>query len=293
MNKTKDKILITGVNGFTGAYLKNLAEDEYDIYGIDYKGKFNKKIKKIDLKDKKKLTNFILKIEPKFIIHLGGISQVNESNSNKLFLTNILGTKNLLESIQLMQIKPEKIIFSSTANLYNSKKIITERTKCTVSNNYALSKYICEKLIADLYTDLPIIITRPCNYTGAGQTEDFIIPKIISHFKKREKTIELGNIEVFRDYSDVRDIAQMYIALMRNGKAHDIYNLCSGSSHSIKEIILKLQTMTGHQISIKRNKRLMRKNDIKIIKANPKKINLIYSKNRTHIDETLAWMLKN
>lgn len=293
MLKIKDRILITGINGFTGSYLKDLAAEKYDVYGLDYKGKFNKKIKKINLLDKNKLSKFINEIKPAYIIHLGAISSILNSDINKLYSINILGTKNLLDSLLPIQKNIKKIIFSSTANIYNSKEKISEETICSIKNDYAFTKYCCERLITDLFSDLPIIIARPFNYTGVGQPQSYIIPKIINSFKKKKKVIELGNIDICRDYSDVRDVVQMYMNLLHKGKINNIYNLSSGISYSINEVISKLQKITGHKLIVKCNKKLIRKNDIKIMKTNPTKINSISKLKRIKFDETLTWMLKN
>ena len=80
---------------------------------------------------------------------------------------------------------------------------------------------------AQLYIDsLDICIARPFNYTGAGQSEKFVV-KIIQHFKEKESVIELGDISVRRDFSDVRDVVNAYKTLLLNKDAKGVYNICS------------------------------------------------------------------
>ena len=119
--------------------------------------------------------------------------------------------------------------------------------------------------IAQTYSsDLNITITRPFNYTGAGQQSKFIVPKIVEHFKQKSPTLKLGNIDIWRDFSDVRWIAEVYTCLLAtpaNGIRN--INLCSGRLIAIKEIITILQDVTGHEINIETDQGLMRQADIK------------------------------
>ena len=89
-----------------------------------------------------------------------------------------------------------------------------------------------EYLAKTYMTRLGIVITRPFNYTGVGQETRYPIPKIVSHFTARAPHIELGNTDVARDFSDVRDVARAYRLLAEARPIGEIFNLCSGGSHS-------------------------------------------------------------
>ncbi|WP_137984288.1 GDP-mannose 4,6-dehydratase, partial [Pseudomonas viridiflava] len=84
---------------------------------------------------------------------------------------------------------------------------------------------------------LPLVITRPFNYTGVGQAENFLLPKIVSHFTQRESTIELGNLDVWRDFSDVRAVTSAYRGLLEARPLGKTLNVCSGVTHSLREVI--------------------------------------------------------
>ena len=96
---------------------------------------------------------------------------------------------------------------------------------------------------------LPIVITRPFNYTGIGQAEHFLLPKIVAHFKRREKEIELGNLDVERDFSDVRFVVRI-IDNYWNPCQQEIFNVCSGHVISLAEILRIMATIAGYKINV-------------------------------------------
>jgi nucleoside-diphosphate-sugar epimerase len=100
-------------------------------------------------------------------------------------------------------------------------------------NDYAVSKLSMEHMAALWQPLLPITVVRPFNYTGAGQASDFLIPKIVEHFRGHQQTIRLGNVEVSRDFSDVRTVAWFYSQLALKAYPGEVFNLSSGSTHSI------------------------------------------------------------
>ena len=156
-------------------------------------------------------------------------------HNNKL-VNSVGGTYYLPSTIGL-----GSIVINHNNEYLKNKPIImsklNEKSPYMPMNDYAVSKVSME-LMANIWKDkLPITITRPFNYTGIGQSENFLIPKIISHFKKKKKSIELGNLEIYRDFSDVRDIAEIYAELMEINPVGETFNLCSGSCISIKQII--------------------------------------------------------
>jgi nucleoside-diphosphate-sugar epimerase len=97
---------------------------------------------------------------------------------------------------------------------------------------------------------IPISITRPFNYTGRGQTENFLIPKIVEAFKLKKQRLELGNLEVSRDFSDVRFIANAYLTLATQKSGFRILNICSGNLVSIREIVSVCTSLTGHRLEV-------------------------------------------
>jgi len=123
---------------------------------------------------------------------------------------------------------------------------------------------------------LPIVIARPFTYTGPGQKNQFVIPKIVEHFAKRLPYIELGNLNVEREFNDVRMICAAYLQLLYDGRNGEIYNLCSGQSHTLQSAIQLLTNLTGYFIEIRVNPAFVRKNEVHRMSGNPSKINSLF-----------------
>lgn len=107
--------------------------------------------------------------------------------------------------------------------------------------------------IARLYSNkLPIIVTRPFNYTGVGQTGDFIVRKIVRHFQEGAREIRLGELQLDRDFSDVEDVVEAYVRLTKISSGYAIVNLCSGNVVHLAEIVPMLVEITGQPIDLAR-----------------------------------------
>jgi nucleoside-diphosphate-sugar epimerase len=191
--------------------------------------------------------------------------------------------------------KVKHVLIASSANVYGNvtAEKISEDTPLNPVNDYAISKVAVEH-IAQLWMDrLPITITRPFNYTGVGQSEDFVMPKIVRHFKEKKDFIELGNMEVWREFNDVRVIANCYRKLIEHQPLYSAVNLCSGVTYSLKEIIEMLSLTSNHNINIKVNKDLIRKSEVKKLAGDPRKLELEIGKLKfLTFNDTLLWMLE-
>lgn len=272
------KVLITGIDGFTGIHLeKLLIEKGYDVFGTVLLNSHNKNLLKCDLTKFNEIVGVIEKVQPKFIFHLAGISFVGEQNKSLIYDVNVLGTENLLEAVLKCNLKPQKIIVASSATVYgNQNESVLDETMCpSPVNHYGYSKLSMEHLVTTYFSQLDIIITRPFNYTGPKQEEHFLIPKLIKHFKERKESIELGNINVAREFNHVSDISNLYYLLMKSKANQTIVNLCSGKAVYILDIIDYLNKLAGYSIVIKTNPEFVRNNEIEILKGSTEKLNTL------------------
>ena len=146
------------------------------------------------------------------VVHLAALAFVAEQDPALFYQVNVIGTRNLLEALCNQSTHSECTILASSANVYGNSEleIISESSPTRPANDYAVSKLTMEYLAKTYCDKLPITITLPFNYTGVGQSDRFLIPKIVKHFKKRAPVIELGNLDVAREFSDVRDVALIY-----------------------------------------------------------------------------------
>ncbi len=288
------KVLITGVDGFTGVYLEELLlSSGYDVYGLVYPTSRNKKHLSCNIADKDEVTATLNTIKPDYIIHLAGISFVQHSDVRQIYDINFFGTLNILKVLLDIGLKPKKIILASSANVYGNPSIgIIDETVCPAPvNHYAISKLAMEFKAKTYFDRLNILITRPFNYTGIGQGGQFLIPKIVKHFKERKQEIELGNLDVVRDFSDVRFVAAVYKKLMECNTSSEIVNICSGRGVSLKDILQKMSSIARHELRTKINPDFVRKNEVKsLIGSNIKLVSIIGELEPYPLEETLKWM---
>ncbi|MBA4756472.1 MAG: NAD-dependent epimerase/dehydratase family protein [Sphingobium sp.] len=294
------RILITGVDGFTGRHLTALlAEQGHEVIGISHsaitmpiKGLTSSHIG--DLTDAHALKDILATVRPDKVAHLAAIAFVSHGIVEDIYRTNIVGTRNLLEAISDVG-GVEAVLLASSANIYGNRVsgAINETVTPDPINDYAVSKLAME-FVARLYQDaLPIIIARPFNYTGVGQATNFVIPKIVDHVRRKANTIELGNLDVARDFSDVRDVVQAYSRLMADRVAiGQIFNICSGEAHSLRDVIAMIRDISGHDFEVTINPSFVRQNEVKMLWGDRSKIDKMTEQGPIHIlHDTLKWML--
>ena len=283
------KILVTGATGFTGVHFSRVAQLEgYTVVPLRSK-----------LTNTNDLTAEIQNIQPEVVVHLAGISFVGGANHASFYEVNTVGTINLLQAVSQLKVKPVKVLIASSANVYGNcvHSPINESQSTAPVNHYAASKLAMEHM-ALTYTDrLPIILCRLFNYTGTGQSQDFIIPKLVHHFGTRQSTISLGNLDVEREYNDVLSVCDNYITLINNGIPGEIYNICSGVTYSLNNIIKAFTHLTKHEIQIEINPAFIRPNEIRSLCGNPDKLSSLYKNTKNpmlcfSIENLFSSMLK-
>lgn len=291
-----NKVLLTGANGFTGKFVTSeLVAKGYNVIGVVCSEKAKKGQIYCDLRDKDAVLSCLKEVKPDYIIHLAALSYVEHKQQEEFYNINIFGALNLLDAATELKLNLKKVILASSANVYGSSdptgKITESNILCPV-NHYSMSKIAMEQMAKLWFDRLPIIITRPFNYTGPGQDERFIIPKIVSHFKNNKKTIELGNINIYRDFSDVRDIARYYSDLLQSDIISDVVNLCSGNTYSLTNIINIMEGISNYKINIEINTKFIRNNDINILSGDNSKLKTITKCECINIEQTLSDMYK-
>tara|TARA_B110000908_G_C10154022_1_gene402759 strand:+ start:84 stop:950 length:867 start_codon:yes stop_codon:yes gene_type:complete len=287
MQKQK-KVWVIGADSFTGAYL--IPALEKDNYRVE--------ITSVDISNAQQVETIMLDLQPDYIINLAAITFIPDGESAAIYDINTFGPQNILDACLTLPHAPKKIILASSANIYGiqEQEQIDEQCRPNPINHYGCSKWSMEQ-IAKTYSDrLNITITRPFNYTGKGQDLKFLVPKIVEHFKQKATTLKLGNIDIWRDFSDVRWVAQAYVKLLAApNQGANIVNLCSDKLTSIRDIIELLENITGHSLTIETDSAFVRPSDIKRQCGNNTKLYNTTS-NLTqpiNIKETLKWMLQD
>ncbi len=246
------KVLITGVDGFSGRYLVNYLKDsgeKLNIVGIDNKKNISAPIDEkynFDLTDFNETKKYVHKIKPHLVFHLAGINF--SQNNYDYFNINLIGTINLLQALFLSNCKhkPKILIVGSAAEYgeVSSKNLpINEKTPLSPIGLYALTKMIQELIGLQYFNQnkLRIIRVRTFNIVGPGQSDKFVCGKIIDEFikvkNKMKSDIELGDLKSVRDFIDIRDAVQAYWSILKKGKIGDVYNIGSGKPTKISKII--------------------------------------------------------
>jgi nucleoside-diphosphate-sugar epimerase len=238
----------------------------------------------------------IAKVRPDVVVHLAAISFVAHGDAAEIYRTNIVGTRNLLEALVDCGQEPTAVLLASSANIYGQTTIdpIVESTPPNPLNDYAVSKLAMEQM-ARLWMDkLPVTIVRPFNYTGVGQSSKFLLPKIIDHYRRGKKEIELGNLDVARDFSDVRMVAKAYAKLIELAPAGEVFNICSAQAHTLQQILAVMAEIAGYEIRVKVNPAFVRENEVKSLRgSNVKLTEAIGSMDVVPLRETLRWMYED
>ncbi len=303
MSGAVKRILITGAHGFTGLHLLDrLAGAGHELHGLVHHpapapcpALHAEHV--ADLRDLSAIERIIAEVEPDQVVHLAAIAFVAHGDAGELYSSNILGTRNLLQALAAAPRRPEAVLLASSANIYGNRRegVLDETTPPEPANDYGITKLTCE-MLGRVYADrLPIITVRPFNYTGRGQSEQFIIPKIVAHAKARKPVIELGNIDVARDFSDVRAVVDSYARLLAAPDAiGGVFNVCSGEAHALREVIDLVSRISGHEMEIRVNPAFVRADEVRTLCGSRKRLeSLIGAVSVPSLEQTISWMLND
>lgn len=278
--------LITGISGFAGSYLAQYLLDRTDqkIVGTFHSGKgleaFQShkdriELVQVDLNKRDDVDSLITRVKPDVIYHLAALASPIQSFKDPAltFSTNITSQIHLLESLKEQQLTKTKILIVSSAEVYGivdeSKLPIDEQTPLHPTSPYAVSKIAQDYLGLQYYLsyDMPIIRVRPFNHIGPRQTDSYVVSSFAKQIAeiergKREPTVTVGNLSARRDFTDVRDIVRAYHVVLEKGTNGDVYNIGSGVSYPISEILKKLISYSSVSITVSVDKKRFKPVDI-------------------------------
>lgn len=297
------RAFVTGVTGFTGRYMaQRLAAAGYDVWGTVAPGTArpddpafaNCTLLPVDLLDADAMRAAVADARPDAVVHLAARAHVARDEPSQTYAVNIVGTRNLLAALAGLDRRPSAVLLASSANIYGNSTagVIDETVAPAPANDYAVSKLAME-YAAKLWADrLPIVIARPFNYTGVGQDDAYLLPKLVSHYASRAPRISLGNLDVSRDFSDVRDVTAAYLKLLEAAPAGETFNVCSERAYSLKEVLAMLSRIAGYVIDVTIDPRFVRHNEVKRLSGSRDKLRRAVGELPvTPLDDTLRWMM--
>jgi len=292
-----DKYLITGYSGFVSHHFLNYLESQEikcDILGVDISNpNFNttnyKHLQcnfiKVNLLDKLKVDEILNQYKPNFILHLASYSSVADSWKNPVvsFVNNTNIFLNLVDQVRFLNFKC-RIISVGSSEEYGKINLddlpLHELSPINPTSPYAVAR-VSQEMLSKIYSNnygLDIILTRSFNHLGPQQSDNFVISSFvkklvtIKKYNSINKSINVGNIDVVRDFVDVRDVVRAYFLLLHKGKSGEIYNICSGIGTSIKDILNNIINILKIEVDIVVDKDLIRPADNKIIIGSNDKI---------------------
>lgn len=292
---TEKRVLITGITGFTGAHVREeFVSNGWRVFGLSRKSNDLKDCVRIDLLDPASLNEAVAQIQPQAVVHLAGISSPAHSQPIDFYNTHVQGTLNLLNALVACGGSLQKVLLASTANVYGDSVsgVFSESAPLKPFNDYGVSKLAMEYMSWLWRERLPIVIARPFNYSGVGQAKNFLLPKIVEHLKSGEARIELGNLHVRRDYSDVRNVARAYRLLVEAVNAKGAVNVCSGTAFSVRELVDLASKVAGRSLDVVVDPHLVREEDVDLLCGDHKKLeDLVGPIAWIPMQDTIRWML--
>lgn len=291
-----ERVLITGYSGFTGRYLaEGLRKAGAEVVGLVHGNGCETREVAGDLTSLEDMRRVAVDVKPTHVVHLAGISSPAHDDVREFYDVNLFGTLNLLEAFGGSHHRLERIVIASSANVYGTPEVeMIRETMCPKPvNHYGNSKLAMENMARVWADRLPLTIVRPFNYTGRGQDERFVISKIVGHLRRHERVLELGNLDVARDFSDVRDVSEAYIRLLGGPTVHEgAVNICSGRAYTLRQILESAFQISGWRPEVRVNPLFVRRSEIPRLVGDNDRLQLLTGfRPSIEMEDTLRWML--
>ena len=280
------RVLVTGIEGFAGRHLaRHLASAGHTAIGLhwaDAPSGLPAELHKGDVCDSDATRALLQTTKPDGIIHLAGISSVALSESRQMttYEVNALGTLKLLEAVRQLQLKCRLVLISS-ADVYgraNVGRALSEDLPSLPLSPYALSKHMTAEagLFYHRAFGLDVVVLRPFSYTGPGQAITFVFPKVAHAIAEIERgrmepVIEMGDLRVRRDYTDVRDVVRAYLLALEHCAPGETYNVTSGKPLAIQEGVDYLCSLARVPVQVRSSAAKFRPHDIPLLTGDPAK----------------------
>ena len=269
------RALVTGAQGFVGRHLcEHLRGCGDEVVGVD---------RDCDVTDAASVAGTIEETRPDVIYHLAALTHIGESWANpaEYVRVNVLGTRNVLEAAHRV-VKKAPILFVSTADVYGiveERELPLRETHATAPvNPYSQSKLEAELMVRNYVrgSDQRVVIVRPFNHVGPGQSEKFVVPALVSRLLATLETgaqeIPVGDLSTRRDFCDVRDVVRAYRLLVRFGAAGEVYNVASGFATALEDIAHELVSLIAPDVRLVPDPELFRPSEVPVTRGSFEKL---------------------
>lgn len=287
------KAFITGIAGFAGSHLAKflLTHTDLNVSGLIHRRTENishledrLELRQGDLFDPLGIGGILSEIEPDYVFHLAGEPDVPSSYSSpwETFESNVLTQVNLLEAVRAL-VPRARVLVVGSAEEYGLVRIedlpVRESTPLRPDSPYGVSKIAQDMMGLQYYLryDVPVIRARAFNHIGARQTERFVASAFARQIAEIEAGLKapilcVGNLSAQRDFTDVRDTVRAYYLLLKHGEPGEVYNVGSGVSHGIDEVLEVLLSFADVSIEVEVDSERLRPSDVPIRRCDYSKL---------------------
>jgi GDP-4-dehydro-6-deoxy-D-mannose reductase len=264
------RALITGGKGFVGQWLAAHLKDQGDeVAVIDLE---------TDVADGAAVRRVMTDVGPDAVYHLAAMTHVGESweDPSQVLRVNVLGTAEVLAAARVAS-HPPRVLVVSSAEVYGTvtpgQLPLGEDTPPAPASPYAASKLAAEVVALQAWRGFgqPVIVVRPFNHIGPGQSPTFFVPaltkRIVEARRSGARSLRVGTMTTRRDFTDVRDVVVAYRALLDRGTPGDVYNVCSGTDVAMSDVAAQLMELAGVDLSFDTDPELVRPVDVPVLRG--------------------------
>jgi GDP-4-dehydro-6-deoxy-D-mannose reductase len=264
------RALITGGKGFVGQWLAaHLKDCDDDVAVIDIE---------TDVADGAALRRVMTEVAPDAVYHLAAMTHVGESweNPSQVLRVNVLGTAEVLAAARTLG-SSARVLVVSSAEVYGvvtpEQLPLREDTPTNPASPYAASKLAAEAVALQAWRGFgqPVVVVRPFNHIGPGQSPNFFVPalakRIVEARRSGARSLPVGNLTTRRDFTDVRDVVVAYRLLIERGDSGTVYNVCSGRDVAMSEVARELLELSGAELTLETDPSLLRPVDVPVLRG--------------------------
>jgi GDP-4-dehydro-6-deoxy-D-mannose reductase len=264
------RALITGGKGFVGQWLAaHLKECGDEVAVIDIE---------TDVADGAALRRVMSEVAPDAVYHLAAMTHVGESweNPSQVLRVNVLGTAEILAAARCLE-SSVRVLVVSSAEVYGvvtpEQLPLREDTPTKPASPYAASKLAAEAVALQAWRGFgqPVVVVRPFNHIGPGQSPNFFVPalakRIVEARRSGARSLRVGNLTTRRDFTDVRDVVVAYRLLVERGDSGTVYNVCSGRDVAMSEVARELLELSGAELRLETDPSLLRPVDVPVLRG--------------------------
>lgn len=257
------KILVTGASGFVGGFFLRTVRNSASI----------DRDRNVDIRNAEEVRSAISAVMPDAVVHLAAQTFVPQSfvDPRETFEVNFLGTLNVLSALKSVGFSGRLLFVSSGevyGNVHPERLPVVEEEPLRPRNPYAVSKMAAEGLCYQWSQTekFEIIMTRSFNHIGPGQSDRFVVSNFARQIVEiknhsRSPVLQVGDIDVSRDFLDVRDVVRAYQLLLESGENGESYNVCSGIERTVRELLERLLRQSDLDVTVRQEQDRFRRSE--------------------------------